>query len=66
MTMITKYEKNLEDELKTLFESIAPIFDRMREIANTYSQIMTDIVKFDVDNPHKIIRKVYIERFENR
>lgn len=66
LEMIRKYEKNIDDELKSLFETLALTFDSMPEIANTYSQLMTQIVKFDVDNPHKAIRKVYIDHFENR
>jgi len=66
LEMIKKYEKLLDDELKSLSETVAPIFDTMREIANTYSQVINEIIKFDVDNPHKAIRKMYIDRFENR
>jgi len=66
LEMIRKYEKNINDELKSLFETLALTFDGMPEIVNTYSQVMTQLVKFDVDNPHKAIRKVYIDHFENR
>lgn len=66
MEIISKYEKILEDELKSLSDLIVPICFEMREITSAYSIILNKHVKFDVDNPHKRLQKFYTDHFENR
>lgn len=66
MEIISKYEKILEDELKSLSDLIVPICFEMREITGAYSLILNKHVKFDVDNPHKRLQKFYTDHFENR
>lgn len=66
MEIISKYEKILEDELKSLSDLIVPICFEMREVTNSYSLILNKHVKFDVDNPHKRLQKFYTDHFESR
>lgn len=66
MEIISKYEKILEDELKSLSDLIVPICFEMREITSAYSVTLNKHVKFDVDNPHKRLQTFYTDHFENR
>jgi len=66
MSMISKYEKILEDEIKTFLELLVPIFFNMLEEKKNYLQTLSDLVKFDVNNPHKRLPKFLTDHFEDR
>lgn len=65
-TIIDKYENILKEEMKAFLDSLEPIFFNMREAENTYSQVLTENVKLVVNNVHKLIPKMFLNKFENR
>lgn len=55
LSMIGKYDKILEEDIKSFLESLNPMFYNMREVENTYSQVLVDSIKIYMDNPNKKI-----------
>ncbi|XP_050436539.1 dynein regulatory complex subunit 3-like [Adelges cooleyi] len=51
VTMIGKYEKNLEDILKIFLEPLVERFADLREVENDYSQALSESVKMVLNNP---------------
>lgn len=66
LAMINSYEKILDDELKSFTENLDPMFFNMHQIKNDYIQVLFECVKFDVNNPHKILPKQFTDYFEDR
>ncbi|VVC41926.1 Leucine-rich repeat,Leucine-rich repeat domain, L domain-like [Cinara cedri] len=66
MSMISKYESKLEDELKMFTESVAAIYANIRKSETDYSQILMDNVRATVNNRQKVIPQEITNRFENK
>lgn len=66
VSMISKYQKLLDEELKSFLELIGPIFFNMREAESTYSKILVESVKQVISNPRKIISDYFMNYFKNK
>lgn len=66
MEMIGKYQKLLDDELKSFIEQLIPIFFNLREVENVYSSELADNVKVFVNDPKIVIMKDFMDHFKNR
>lgn len=66
MMIIHQFENILNNELKIFIEFLVPIFFKMLESKNDYLHVVADNVKYDVNNPHKILPKQFTDYFGNR
>lgn len=66
MSQIKKYERKLDDELKSFLELTVPIFFNIREAETMYSDVLVDSLKNDVNNPRRKIPEKVLNYFEKR
>lgn len=64
--LINRFEKILEDEMKLYLESLDPIFFNIKEIENTYSQTLTDNMKYIMNKSDKVIPIEFMNYFGSR
>lgn len=66
LSMISKYETILKDEIKTLTESLITIYSNIREAEMNYRQELKSNVVLSVNDPNKVLPPEIMKHFENR
>lgn len=65
VSMISKYESILTDELKTFSESITALYSIIREAELDYRQVLIEKIMLIVNNPRRVIPPEITNHFKN-